>query len=139
VAVAVAGADRERIEAKVRDVYAALFSGDEQAYRAQFSPDVVWHVPGDNPVSGEYRGADYFDVMPTRMAPLDDWHMDVLDVLVNERASAAVVRFHLRGRRRGRVVDLDGCHLIRLDEAGRVLEGWGFTDDQAELDAFFSA
>lgn len=34
------------------------------------APDIVWHVPGHNPVSGTYNGRDeYFNLMPSRMAP----------------------------------------------------------------------
>jgi superfamily II DNA/RNA helicase len=49
------------------------------------------------------------------------------------------VRFHVVGERKGRSVDMSGCHMVRLDEAGRIVEGWGFADDQAALDDFFRA
>jgi hypothetical protein len=29
--------------------------------------------------------------------------------------------------------------MVRLDEQGRIAEGWGFTGDQDALDRFFSA
>jgi uncharacterized protein len=129
--------DGEQLTSHVRQAYAAFASGDPQAYRAAFSDEIVWHVPGDNPVSGLYRGEDYFTVMPARMGPLDEWTITVESVLVNERDRAALVRFHLMGKRRGRGVDMSGCHLVRLDEAGRIVEGWGFAEDQAALDEFF--
>ncbi|MBA2309497.1 MAG: nuclear transport factor 2 family protein [Pseudonocardiales bacterium] len=44
--------DRRTIEQRVRAMYKAFAAGDEDAYRAAFSPDLVWHVPGDSPVSG---------------------------------------------------------------------------------------
>jgi hypothetical protein len=96
-------------------------------------------VPGDNPVSGTYRGEEYFTTMPDRMGPLDEWTIEVTDVLTNEKDRAALVAFHLVGSRRGRSVDLNGNHVVRLDESGRIVEGWGFTGDQDALDAFFSA
>jgi hypothetical protein len=34
---------------------------------------------------------------------------------------------------------MQGHHMVRLDAGGRIVEGWGFTDDQDALDAFFSA
>jgi hypothetical protein len=34
---------------------------------------------------------------------------------------------------------MDGHHMIRLDDDGLVVEGWGFVQDQAALDEFFSA
>jgi hypothetical protein len=48
--------DPSEIEARVRGVYSAFASGDELAYRAGLAEGIVWHVPGDNPVSGAYRG-----------------------------------------------------------------------------------
>ena len=131
--------NRTEIEAHVRALYATFASGDADAYRRAFADDIVWHVPGDNPVSGEYRGEAYFTTMLDRMAPLDAWGITVHDVLVNERALTAVVAFHLVGDRRGVHVELDGFHLVRLDAAGRIVEGWGFTADQDALDAFFHA
>lgn len=73
------------------------------------------------------------------MAPLDAWTITVTDVLTNERDDAALVAFHLEGSRKGRSVDMEGYHLIRLDDQGRIMEGWGFASDQDALDVFFSA
>jgi hypothetical protein len=36
-------------------------------------------------------------------------------------------------------VEMDGYHMIRLDQQGRIVEGWGFVEDQDALVAFFSA
>jgi len=132
--------DRARIEAGVRELYDAFASGDPDRYRSRFADDFVWHVPGDNPVSGAYRGPhEYFETMTSKMAPLDEWSFQVGDVQVNERALAAVVELKVHGVRRGVTVDLDGCHLIRLDDEGRIVEGWGFLKDQTALDEFFQA
>lgn len=112
-----------------------------RAYQAEqevMAPDIVWHVPGHNPVSGQYTGRDeYFNLMPSRMAPLTRWEFEVRDVMVNGDYVMATI--HLRGERKGKQVDLDGGHLFRLNEEGQVVEGWGFTSDQDALDEFFSA
>ena len=44
----------------------------------------------------------------------------------------------VQGERKGKSVDLRGGHLMRIS-AGKVVEGWGFTDNQDALDDFFSA
>jgi hypothetical protein len=46
--------------------------------------------------------------------------------------------FRVQGERKGKVVDLQGGHLMRIDTQGKIAEGWGFTDDQDALDDFFS-
>ena len=75
--------------------------------------------------------------MPARMAPLDRWDFDLQDILVN--GDYAVTTWQLKGERKGRRVDLRGAHILRFDEQGHVVEGWGFTSDQDALDEFFSA
>jgi uncharacterized protein len=132
--------DRMALEQRVRSMYAAFAEGDNEAYRAAFSESIVWHVPGDNPVSGAYLGVEeYFGTMVERMSPLDEWKITVNDVLTNEKDNAALVSFRLKGSRRGKHVDMDGCHVIRLNAEGRIVEGWGFTQHQDALDDFFSA
>ena len=131
---------RQEFQDRVRKVYESFDLGDLGAYKAAFSDQIVWHVPGDNPVSGVYRGAEeYFVTMPGRMQPLDEWHFTVGEIQVNERDNAALVAVHLNGSRRGRTIDLDGHHMVRLDDEGLCIEGWGFVSDQEALDEFFSA
>jgi uncharacterized protein len=129
---------RQDIEGRVREAYGAIAGATDP--RPAFSDDIVWHVPGNNPVSGVYRGADeYFGTMVERMGPLDEWRIVVGDIFTNERDRAALVSFHLVGSRRGVDIDMDGFHIVRLDEDGLIIEGWGFASDQSALDRFFSA
>jgi hypothetical protein len=88
-------------------------------------------------VSGDYQGADYFQVMPARMAPLDRWEFKVLAVMVNQ--DHVVTHFHLVGERKGKKIDTHGGHILRFDKANQIVEGWGFTEDQDALDDFFAA
>jgi ketosteroid isomerase-like protein len=125
------GDDKRNIE-----IVRRMYTGDE-AERANIARDIVWHVPGHNPVSGEYRGFEEYTVlMPERMAPLDRWDFSPEDVMVN--GNYVMTTFHLKGERRGKIVDLKGGHLFRISPDGKVVEGWGFTDDQDALDDFFS-
>lgn len=113
-----------------------MYTGDE-AERANIAPDIVWHVPGHNPVSGDYCGFDeYMNVMPARMAPLSRWDFALQDVMVN--GNYVVATFTLQGERKGKKVDLRGAHIMKLNAKGQIVEGWGFTDDQDTLDEFFS-
>ena len=120
-----------------RDIVRHMYTGDE-AERRQIAADIVWHVPGHNPVSGEYRGFDeYTNLMPARMAPLMRWDFTLEDVMVN--GNYVMTTFRLIGERNGQMVDVRGGHLMRLTPDGKVAEGWGFSQDQDALDAFFSA
>ena len=119
--------------ATVRRFYAAGPAADDHDRYPFASPDIVWHVPGDNRVSGEYRGADaVFETMPARMQPLDRWELDVHEVMGN--ADLVVATVGIRGTRHGRSVETTGAHVFRLLD-GRIVEAWGFADDQPGLDA----
>jgi ketosteroid isomerase-like protein len=114
-----------------------MYIGDE-AERRTISSDIVWHVPGHNPVAGEYHGFDeYTQLMPSRMAPLTRWDFTLEDVMVN--GEFVMTTFRVQGERNGQTIDMSGGHLMRLTADGKVAEGWGFASDQDSLDAFFSA
>ena len=124
--------DKRNIETARR-----MYTGDE-AERGNIAPNIVWHVPGHNPVSGDYHGfEEYTELMPSRMAPLTSWSFEVHDVMVN--GDYIVATISLKGERRGMKVDLRGAHIMRMNNEGQVVEGWGFTSDQDALDEFFSA
>lgn len=124
--------DRLNIEA-VKQMYQG-----EVAENATIASDIVWHVPGHNPVSGEYRGyKEYTELMPARMAPLTRWDFELGDVMVN--GNYVVATFRLQGERKGKTVNLRGAHIMRLNDRHQVVEGWGFLDDQDALDDFFAA
>ena len=119
------------------DIVRRMYTGDDTERRT-IATDIIWHVPGHNPVSGEYRGFDeYTQLMPARMAPLTRWDFTLEDVMVN--GNYVMTTFRLIGERNGQMVDLRGEHLMRLTPEGKVVEGWGFAQDQDTLDTFFSA
>ena len=114
-----------------------LYSGND-AEVANIARDIVWHVPGHNPASGVYRGfAEYTQLMPSRMAPLTRWVFTLQNIMVN--GDHVVTTWRLQGERKGKVIDTHGAHILRINDQGKVDEGWGFTDQQDTLDEFFAA
>lgn len=123
--------DKQNIE-----IARKMYSGD-QAERASIAQEIIWHVPGHNPVSGDYRGfEEYTQLMPSRMAPLTRWDFQLEDIMINGNYVMTTLR--IQGERKGKSVDLRGGHLMRIHD-GKVVEGWGFLDNQDALDDFFSA
>ena len=44
---------------RLHEAQAAFYAGgDDGPLRAVLAPEVVWSVPGDNPIAGVYRGVD---------------------------------------------------------------------------------
>lgn len=117
-------------------VVRAMYAGDE-AERASIARNIVWHVPGHNPVSGDYHGYDeYTQLMVSRMMPLDRWDFALEDMMVN--SDYVMTTFRLQGERKGKAIDIRGGHLMRLTADGQIAEGWGFANDQEILDDFFA-
>jgi hypothetical protein len=73
--------------------------------------------------------------MPSHMAPLSRWNFSLENIMVN--GNYVMTTFRLQGERKGKTVDLKEGHLMRLSDDGKILEGWGFTDNQDTLDDFF--
>src|SRR5687767_10637933 len=70
------------------------------------SPNIVWHVPGTNPVAGVYKGAKaYHDDMVQRMQPITEWVVEVGDVMINGELAVASIR--IRGLRKGHRIDME--------------------------------
>lgn len=113
-----------------------MYTGDA-AERAKIAPNIIWHVPGHNPVSGDYHGfEEYTRLMPARMAPLARWDFELENVMVN--GAYVVTTWKMQGERKGKQVSLSGAHIMRLNDQGQIVEGWGFANDQDALDEFFS-
>jgi ketosteroid isomerase-like protein len=124
--------------ATVKRFYAAGPSDDDSGREQFFAQDAVWHVPGDNPVSGSYRGIEAITSdMSARMQPLDEWSIEPRHVMGNANLVIAIV--HLKASRRGISVNTHGGHVFRFNDQGRIVEAWGFTEDQARLDELLSA
>ena len=118
------------------EVVRCMYTADE-AERANIAQNIVWHVPGHNPVSGDYQGfEEYTKLMPARMAPLTRWDFTLEDMMVNR--NYVMTTWRLEGERKGKTINIRGGHLFRLNVEGKVVEGWGFTNDQDTLDDFFS-
>ena len=68
------------------------------------------------------------------MAPLSRWDFELGDVMVS---GDHVVAISVKGERKGKQqVALRGAHIMRLNAAGQIVEGWGFYKDQDALDGF---
>jgi uncharacterized protein len=59
------GVTLRAFEAFARAQGAMYRGGDRDAVRERLTPEVIWHVPGDNAIAGDHRGRDavmaYFD------------------------------------------------------------------------------
>src|SRR5579859_4505404 len=114
---------------RVRAGYAAFASGDLEATRQVFHPEVVWHAQRLGQLGGDHRGwpavANFF--MRTMQLTQGTFRIEVQEVLASESSGAAVIRS--RAKRGDLTLDDGQIHLFRIDDAGLVREVWQYVGD----------
>ena len=121
----------------VRAAFDAQTRGDWNAVRDGFTDDVVFHVTGANPYSGTYRGKDeVFDLFDRRnKATGSTVETEVHAVLADDEHAMAMLT--LRGERGGQRTEWRTAGMYHMSD-GRIAEAWGFNEDQAAVDRFWS-
>jgi uncharacterized protein len=124
-------------ERLIQDVLAAFKAGDREVIERIYAEDVVLHIPGNNQLSGDYRGLD--DVLEglSRFRELtkDTWSAELHDVLANDEHAVALST--RRGERAGRFGAFRAVTIYHL-RGGRIAEIWIHEADQQAFDEFFS-
>ena len=122
----------------VKRGYAAFQKGDLDLLRNElFAPDIVWHSPGRNALSGEYRGAD--DVIGLFVKQFEltggSFAVTLHDVLGSDEHAVALGTAH--AERNGTVLDEPYAHVFHFRD-GRVSEAWVVQFDPYKGDELFS-
>ncbi|GEL18467.1 nuclear transport factor 2 family protein [Pseudonocardia asaccharolytica] len=125
-------------EALVRRGYAAFSSGDMVGLAEVMAPDVVHHVPGNNPLAGGHTGRDAVFALYGRLAELSGGTLRVElreavakgenQVVTTHRATAS------RGDRKLDVIE----HITFTIRDGQAVDLDETVEDQAAADAFWS-
>jgi hypothetical protein len=122
---------------RARAVLAAYAEGDLKRVVEQFTPDVVFHVPGRHHLAGDYRGRDallgYLETV--RGLTGGNLTMELERVLAGERYTALFSR--LRGTLGQRSVDVLMAQTFHHGEDGLFAEYYALADDQQAYDAFW--
>jgi len=139
---------REVTPKLVGKAYEALMSGDIEQIRHYWAEDMVWLVPGHNPLAGWYHGLDGFLGFMGQVGALsgNSFNMESIAVMTGDGWSADVT--HNVGYREGHegsgevpytMLDIDVVHVLRWRD-GKVVEGKGaiFGDGTTEYDQFWS-
>lgn len=121
----------------LRRGYEAFSKGDLDTVRKLFSPDIQWHVPGRNPVAGDYKGIE--EVMQFLGKIMEGtggtFGLEVHDILANDEHGVVLVR--TSGQRDGKSLSGRDVHLFHI-EGGKVTEYWAHPGDQHAIDEFWA-
>jgi ketosteroid isomerase-like protein len=116
---------------------AALGRGAVEEALGFYSDDVVFHYPGRNPLSGEYRGKDEVRGLLTRAFELTagSFGPEIHDILASDDHAVALVT--VRAERHGKSVEWRSLDLFHVRD-GKLTEHWVHEVDQDLVDAFWS-
>lgn len=124
-------------EKLVRDGLAAFASGDLEAMRKFLAPDVIWHSPGRNQLSGDYKGIDEVLGLFGRLFEITGgtFRLDVHDVLANDEHG--IVLSTATAERGGKRLSNQAVQVLHIKD-GKATESWLHPNDQYAADEFFS-
>jgi uncharacterized protein len=123
---------------RLRQGYEAFQSGNLDSVKEFLAEDIVWHVPGNNPFSGDYKGRDEVISFFARSMQETEGtlRVELHDVLANVDHGVGLVR--VTAERGGKKFDSRGANVFHLDDQGRATEVWTLAEDTAEADDFWS-
>jgi ketosteroid isomerase-like protein len=114
-------------------------AGDLDELDRRLTDDVVWHVGGNHPLSGDYRGRQAVREYHRKVADLTagSLRLEPVDILASESHLGIFLRASAAGE--GRRLDTTMVEAVRLSEDGRWAEFWALADDQTQVDDFWKA
>jgi ketosteroid isomerase-like protein len=118
----------------VRGVYAAYLGGDRDHVIAALSPDIRWHNSGHDALAGTLEGVPAVLDYLMGQDHLEDYRLEVVDMLASDERVAIVARSS--GRVGERPLTNDFVQVIRL-ESGRIAEVWNYNWDQRAVAEVF--
>lgn len=120
----------------VRDLYGLFEAGDVTAIAERMTDDVVIHVPGRNPIAGDYKGQEGFMEFMARNFELagPTLHIELEAVLADDER--AVTFEHFTAQRPGKVLDVHDNTIFRFRD-GKVAEMVMLSEDPYRHDDFW--
>lgn len=123
---------------RLRRGYEAFQNGDMATLDGLFSDDIVWHVPGDSPISGDYKGKEevfgYFGKLIQETE--GTFKLDIETMFADNSRGVAVHR--ISADRNGKHLDSYAANVYTYDAEGKLVEAWQMSTDTQAASEFFS-
>ena len=116
--------------------YTAFQQGDLDTLRSLFAPDITWHFPGHNHLSGAHRGVDaVLQFFGQQMQETDGTlRVEVHDILANDQHAVALAK--VSAQRGGKSISDNYTHVVHIAN-GKLTESWIFGENQDKIDEFW--
>jgi ketosteroid isomerase-like protein len=125
-------------ERLMRDFFDAFGAADRDRLGDLMAPDLVWHFPGQSPISGDWQGVDGLLTGIRAIAMTlgrGNNGFELLHVLPGEDCAVTVHRDFYTGD--DNHLDLRYALYVRI-ENGKMVEVWEIPFDQAENDRYYA-
>ena len=119
--------------------YEAFGRGDMDALNELLSDDIVWHVGGTNPLSGDYKGKEQVFGLFGRFAQETGGTLsiEIHDILANDEHLVVLAR--VTARRNDKTLDQNASYVHHVNEQHQTTEFWALFEDSAAVDDFWSS
>ena len=121
----------------LRQGYDAFGRGDMEWLDEHFADDIVWHVPGHNPFSGDHRGKEAVFALFAKQMELTEGslRLEIHDVLANDEHGVGLAT--ATATRGGKSLRDRQAHVFHVRD-GKVTEFWNHPGDQSSVDDFLA-
>jgi ketosteroid isomerase-like protein len=119
----------------MRGIDEAQERGDLDGFFSHFTDDVQVHIPGNNKLSGNYRGKQQLQELFGRfMESAGDYSFENHTYLADDEHGVTLQTSHMV--KAGRTLDLQEAFVVHFRD-GKVSEMWYLPMDAAAVDAWF--
>jgi ketosteroid isomerase-like protein len=119
----------------VRRGYEAFIAGDMSWLNEHLHENVVWHAPGHNVLSGDYRGRDSVLAFFAKSVEVALPEFDMHDIVASDDHVVALLTIQWRRRDTGETFQDRSAQIFHL-ENGQAIEVWTMVEDLAGFDRF---
>jgi uncharacterized protein len=122
----------------VKKYFTALETGNLGGIDEILSDEIVWHQPGQGPLSGTRKGKQQvFDLFASFMRISENsFKIDrVQEIMVNQDLVTVNIHFSAH-KRSGQAISMNGVDLMRIQD-GKISEVFLFSADQIAEDKFW--
>jgi ketosteroid isomerase-like protein len=121
----------------IRKAYEDFAQGNVPAVFEAFDANIIWHIPGHSPLSGDHRGHEQIGAFFRRTMELSGgaFSIDVHHVLTDDDLVVALTT--VNARRHGVSASFPEVHVWRMRN-GRAIEFREYQGDEQREDQFWS-
>ena len=117
-------------------IWDALSVGDADVLNELMADDLLWHVPGNNAISGTRKGRDeVIDYLGSLGTETEVYDLELRDILVND--DRGLILFRAIGKRLDKTLDTHFMLLFQVED-NQIKEAWSNPFDQNAVDLFWS-